>query len=72
MGNLWSGRFDSAPDAEVFAFGKSLSVDKRLIDDDIAGSRAWAQALAKAGVLSPVDADALVSGLDAVCAGGFL
>ena len=66
MANLWSGRFDSAPDAEVFEFGKSLPVDKRLIDDDITGSRAWAQALAKAGVLTPADAEAIVSGLDAV------
>jgi argininosuccinate lyase len=66
VGNLWSGRFESAPNAEVFAFGKSLSVDKRLIDDDIAGSRAWAQALRKAGVLTEGDADAIVSGLDAV------
>jgi len=63
---LWSGRFDSAPNPEVFDFGKSLPVDRRLIDDDITGSRAWAQALAKAGVLTPADADAIVSGLDAV------
>ena len=66
MANLWSGRFDNAPNAEVFAFGKSLPVDKRLIDDDIAGSRAWAQALAKAGVLTANDAEAIVSGLDNV------
>jgi argininosuccinate lyase len=66
MANLWSGRFDGAPNAEVFDFGKSLPVDKRLIDDDIAGSRAWAQALAIAGVLTPEDASAIVSGLDAV------
>ena len=66
MTNLWSGRFDSAPDAEVFAFGKSLSVDKRLIDDDITGSRAWAEALGKAGVLTASDADAIVTGLEAV------
>jgi len=66
MTNLWSGRFDSAPNSEVFAFGKSLSVDKRLIDDDIAGSRAWAQALGRAGVLTAADADAIASGLDAV------
>lgn len=66
MANLWSGRFDNAPNAEVFAFGKSLPVDKRLIDDDIAGSRAWAQALAKAGVLTASDAEAIVSGLDHV------
>ncbi|HUR19234.1 MAG TPA: argininosuccinate lyase [Vicinamibacterales bacterium] len=66
MSNLWSGRFDGAPNAEVFAFGKSLSVDKRLIDDDIAGSRAWAQALARAGVINAADAESIVSGLDAV------
>ena len=66
MANLWSGRFDSAPDAEVFDFGKSLPVDKRLIDDDITGSLAWAQALAKAGVLTPADAEAIVSGLETV------
>jgi argininosuccinate lyase len=66
VANLWSGRFDSAPDAEVFAFGKSLSVDKRLIDDDITGSRAWAEALGRAGVLSTADAEAIVNGLDAV------
>ena len=66
MSKSWSGRFDNAPNAEVFAFGKSLPVDKRLIDDDIAGSRAWAQALAKAGVLTANDAEAIVSGLDNV------
>ena len=38
MSTLWSGRFDSAPDAEVFAYGKSLSVDRRLIEDDIIAS----------------------------------
>lgn len=66
VANLWSGRFDSAPNAEVFDFGKSLPVDRRLIDDDITGSLAWAQALEKAGVLTPTDAQAIVSGLDAV------
>src|SRR5690606_5391179 len=66
MANLWSGRFENAPNAEVFDFGKSLPVDKRLIDDDITGSRAWAQALGRAGVLTPIDTDAIVSGLDAV------
>lgn len=66
MANLWSGRFDNAPNAEVFDFGKSLPVDKRLIADDITGSRAWAQALGRAGVLTPADTDAIVAGLDAV------
>jgi len=66
MSNLWSGRFDVAPDADVFDFGKSLSVDKRLIDDDITGSVAWARALETAGVLSAADAAAIAGGLEAV------
>jgi argininosuccinate lyase len=64
--SLWSGRFAGEPDADVFAYGKSLSVDRRLFDDDIAGSRAWAEALGRAGVLSASDAQAIVGGLDAV------
>jgi argininosuccinate lyase len=63
---LWSGRFTAAPDEEVFAYGKSLSVDRRLFDDDVAGSRAWAEALARAGVLSAADASAIDTGLAAV------
>ena len=64
--NLWSGRFDSAPDADVFAYGKSLPVDKRLVEDDITGSAAWAQALEKAGVLSKADASSIRKGLDEI------
>ena len=63
---LWSGRFDGEPDAEVFAYGKSLAVDRRLIDDDITGSQAWAEALGRAGVLAADDVTAIVKGLDAV------
>ena len=63
---LWSGRFDSAPDSEVFEYGKSLSVDKRLVEDDITGSQAWAEALGRAGVLSAADVKAIVDGLEAI------
>ena len=62
--SLWSGRFDSAPDKDVFEYGKSLAVDKRLIDDDITGSQAWAEALGRAGVLSVEDVTAIVRGLE--------
>jgi len=63
---LWSGRFDSAPNAEVLAHGSSLAVDRRLIEDDLAGSCAWAEALGRAGVLAPTDLAAILGGLDAV------
>src|SRR5207244_650358 len=51
MANLWSGRFDTAPDAASFEFGASFRFDRRLFTDDVTGSLAWARALAKAGVL---------------------
>jgi len=66
MSTLWSGRFASDPDADVFAYGKSLSVDRRLVEDDITGSQAWAAALATAGVLSAADAQSITSGLESV------
>ena len=54
MSTLWSGRFDTAPDAAAFEFGASFRFDRRLFEDDVAGSRAWARALGRAGVL-PVE-----------------
>ena len=57
--HLWSGRFESAPDEEVFRFQASFGFDRRLFDDDVEGSLAWAAALAAAGVLSAVDAGAI-------------
>jgi argininosuccinate lyase len=63
MAHLWSGRFAGDPDAELFAFGSSFRFDRRLFEDDVRGSRAWAQALARAGVLSDADASAIDGGL---------
>jgi argininosuccinate lyase len=63
MAHLWSGRFAGDPDAELFAFGSSFRFDRRLFEDDVRGSRAWAAALARAGVLSADDASAIDRGL---------
>ena len=63
MAHLWSGRFAGDPDAELFAFGASFRFDRRLFEDDVRGSLAWAAALARAGVLSRADADAIAGGL---------
>ena len=52
MSTLWSGRFSGAPDQDVFAFGASFAFDRRLFEDDVEGSRAWSEALLRAGVLS--------------------
>ncbi len=56
MTNLWSGRFDTAPDAAAFDFGASFRFDRRLFEDDVTGSLAWGRALLKAGVLSTEEA----------------
>ena len=68
MAHLWSGRFAGDPDAELFAFGSSFRFDKRLFEDDVTGSLAWAGALARAGVLSETDASAIDRGLRALLA----
>jgi argininosuccinate lyase len=60
---LWSGRFDSPPDPAAFDFGVSFPFDRRLFDDDVTGSLAWAEALARAGVLDAADAKAIRDGL---------
>lgn len=63
MAHLWSGRFDEDPDAELLQFGGSFRFDRRLFEDDVKGSLAWADALASAGVLSEADATSIRSGL---------
>ncbi len=64
--HLWSGRFDAAPDADVFRFQASFGFDRRLFEDDVEGSLAWAAALAQAGVLSATDAESIRQGLTAI------
>src|SRR3954471_3496169 len=66
MTNLWSGRFDTAPDAAAFDFGASFRFDRRLFEDDVTGSAAWARALRAAGVLTPDEAAQLETTLTAI------
>ena len=61
---LWSGRFDSDPDKDVFEFGKSFRFDRRLFEDDVTGSLAWAEALARARAIGSDDAQAIATALE--------
>src|SRR5581483_10959974 len=70
MTTLWSGRFDSAPDAAALEFGSSFRFDKRLFEDDVTGSLAWARALAGAGVLSATEARDIEAALGEMLARG--
>lgn len=63
---LWSGRFTENVSEFTQRFGASLPVDKALYAQDIAGSKAHARMLAKVGVISHEDADAIESGLERV------
>ncbi|HEX7137020.1 MAG TPA: lyase family protein, partial [Vicinamibacterales bacterium] len=63
---LWSGRFDGAPDAAAFDFGASFRFDRRLFEDDVKGSRAWARALGQAGVLPVEEAQRIDAALGAI------
>ena len=56
---LWSGRLKEKPDAEAFAFQASIAVDQRLVQEDIAGSRAHAAMLARQGIIPAQTAQAL-------------
>jgi argininosuccinate lyase len=66
MSHLWSGRFEGDPDAALFEFGASFRFDRRLFEDDVTGSLAWAAALADAGVLSSADAAQIRAGLEEI------
>ena len=63
---LWGGRFSGETDALMRRFNDSVGFDIRLWDADIRGSMAYADALAKAGVITKKEAAALVKGLKAV------
>jgi argininosuccinate lyase len=65
-GLQWGGRFASAPDASLLAFGSSLADDLVLAPFDLQCSRAHVAALGT--VLSAGDAAALRDALDAVAA----
>ncbi len=60
---LWSGRIQGGMAPEMVPLNRSLDVDRRLWRQDIRGSRAWARALAEAGVISGDEGRALDEGL---------
>ena len=63
---LWGGRFEGGTDALVEAYTESISFDRRLYREDIAGSIAHARMLAAQGILSAADAEAIVTGLETI------
>jgi len=63
---LWGGRFTEGADAFVERFTASVGFDQRLYHQDINGSIAHASMLARIGVLSEADRDAITEGLEEI------
>ncbi|MFV2198145.1 argininosuccinate lyase [Nocardiopsis sp. LOL_012] len=61
---LWGGRFEGGPDQALARLSLSTHFDWRLARHDIAGSRAHARALHRAGLLTADELDRMVEGLD--------
>jgi len=59
----WGGRFNEPTDAFVARFTASVDFDQRLYKQDIQGSVAHARMLAKVGVLTEDERDAIIRGL---------
>ncbi len=63
---LWGGRFETGP-SEVFErFSGSLDFDRRLIECDAAGSKAFVRALGRVGILTAEEVETLAAAYDAV------
>jgi argininosuccinate lyase len=61
---LWGARFADGPSDALAALSASVHFDWRLAPYDIAGSRAHARALRKAGLLTDDEATRMLAGLD--------
>jgi argininosuccinate lyase len=63
---LWGGRFTGATDPLMEKFNASIGFDKRLWKADLEGSKAYAIALARAGIISDEEMEEMGTGLDVV------
>jgi argininosuccinate lyase len=63
---MWGGRFNAETASGVEEYTQSVEQDWRLYAEDIAGSKAHARMLARRGVLTRKEADAIVRGLEKV------
>jgi len=60
---LWGGRFSTKLNDQAWDLNTSLPVDKRMALQDVDGSRAWADAIHKAGILSDKEYASISLGL---------
>src|SRR5450755_2453949 len=65
---MWSGRFREPLDPQFESWQRSIVFDWRLLEQEVAASKAHASALHKAGILTAEETDLLRKSLDAIAA----
>ena len=63
---LWHGRFEGRPAEALMAYTVSLPFDRRMWREDIRGSEAHVRGLARVGLLTAVEGDAILAALHEV------
>ncbi len=63
---MWGGRFSVSPAEIMEEINASIGFDKRLATQDIRGSKAHAQMLAAAGIITKEDAKRIIAGLEQI------
>ncbi|MEX0814763.1 MAG: argininosuccinate lyase [Dongiaceae bacterium] len=63
---MWGGRFATGPAAAMERINASIGFDRRLYAQDIAGSQAHCAMLARQGIITQQDGDAIGAGLERI------
>jgi argininosuccinate lyase len=63
---MWGGRFAETTAASVEAYSASIQYDSRLYHHDIMGSKAHARMLARQGLITDAECEAIVQGLSEI------
>ena len=66
MAQLWGGRFEGSISDLAWKFNASINFDKRLLPQDIQGSIAHSEMLAKVGVITTEEKEAIHKGLKSI------
>ncbi len=66
MAQLWGGRFTKATDQLVYDFNASIRFDRKLFSQDVEGSIAHVTMLARQGILTDVEKQSIIDGLNSI------
>ncbi|WP_026522674.1 argininosuccinate lyase [Butyrivibrio sp. VCB2001] len=66
MAQLWGGRFTGSINELAWTFNASITFDQRFLEVDVRGSKAHATMLARQGIISEEEKNAIICGLDAI------